>query len=240
MWKKVGKYAILIAGVFVIIGLMTLGGYTAVRTISGLAVAESRTIWNNLKDAAFGDNAINGIGAFGLYLFDGTNFDRARGDIANGLDVDVTRVSGTVTTTTSGTITPADNLTNPTNTINSNTLNSEFDGTTWDRVRHSFSQATTSITSNGAGTTIVMSTTPMSKHAMLIDRTAGATDAVEIDVECSINSASPIFVQIATIIDLANEPVYVSADGSPCGDLRFNVVDIGAGNTVTIHLLSIR
>lgn len=39
----------------------------------------------------------------GLYLFDGTNWDRARGDTTNGLDVDVTRVSGTVTV--AGTVT---------------------------------------------------------------------------------------------------------------------------------------
>lgn len=289
MWNKIGKYAILSFGAVIVVGLLTLGGYTAVRSISGLAVAQSRTEWNNLKDAAFGDNATNGIGAFGLYLFDGTNFDRSRGDIDNGLDVDVTRiVPGTGATSAGkaedavhasgdtgnmilcvrndtlatlagtdgdyapcqvsatgglyveGAVTPADGFTNPTDGINVNSLNSSFNGTTWDIVRHSFSQDTTGITDNGAGTTLVMITTPMSKFSMTIDRTVGSTDAVEVDLQCITNNANAIPVQIATIIDLANEPVYISIDGSPCESIQFNVVTIGAGNTLTVQLLAIR
>jgi hypothetical protein len=68
---------------------------SAVSTISGIALQQSNTIWNNLKDAASGDNQTNGIGANGLYLFDGTNFDRARGDSTYGLDVDITRFPAT-------------------------------------------------------------------------------------------------------------------------------------------------
>jgi hypothetical protein len=48
--------------------------------------------------SAAGDNMTTGVPAVGTMVFDGTNWDRARGDTTNGLDVDVTRVSGTVTT----------------------------------------------------------------------------------------------------------------------------------------------
>lgn len=60
-----------------------------------------------LADAT-GNPTAPAVAAF-LELFNGTTWDRARGDIANGLDVDVTRVSGTVTTkeTRSATATPA-------------------------------------------------------------------------------------------------------------------------------------
>lgn len=64
----------------------------AIQQIAGLAVAETASKWNNVKDAAVGDNLTNGILVGGNYIFDGTNWDRARGDTTNGLDVDVTRL----------------------------------------------------------------------------------------------------------------------------------------------------
>ena len=60
---------------------------TAVSTIAGLAVAQSTTVWNSVKDAALGDNLTNGLLAGQLYFFDGTDFDRARGDTTFGLAV---------------------------------------------------------------------------------------------------------------------------------------------------------
>lgn len=72
-------------------------GRAAITQISGLAVAQSSTKWNNVADSAIGDAQASGILASGLYGFNGVNFDRIRGDTANGLDVDVTRVTGTVT-----------------------------------------------------------------------------------------------------------------------------------------------
>lgn len=55
------------------------------------------SFWTAQADGAAGDNLTEGVAASALYQFDGTNFDRCRGDTTNGLDVDVTRVSGTVT-----------------------------------------------------------------------------------------------------------------------------------------------
>ncbi len=441
MWKKIGRYTILSIGSLFLIGLMTWGGYTAVRSINGLAVAQSGTRWNNLKDGAFGDNATNGVGAFIPYLFDGTNFDRARGTTTNGIDVDVTRLNDggnvisvddagatisvddgggsiTVDGSLTGSSTPTDTFTNPTNAVLSWSLLSAWNGTTWDRirlnttqndglattgsgamstlsfvyafngttfdrirgditngldvdvtrlndggnsitvddggtsltvdgsitavgtttpgfsfakptdaltsfslsagwngstweplfsgssdsdslgvntagvlrttslgyvwdsanslwrrqagggnngdnitadalglskilssttelggtswdrVRHSFNQGTGGITTNGVGTTVDMSNTPMSKFTMVVDRTAGATNVVEIDLECSVDGS--VFVQIGTITDLTNEPVLTSVDGTPCLNIRYNVVTVGAGNTISVALLAMR
>lgn len=78
---------------------------TAVSDLAGLAVAQSSTVWANVRDAAAGDNLTGGILASGLMFYDGTNFDRARGDTTFGLDVDVTRLAGITSA--------SDNSTNP-------------------------------------------------------------------------------------------------------------------------------
>jgi len=44
----------------------------------GITVAQSPIQWNDVKDAAQGDNLTNGILASGIYAFDGVNWDRAR------------------------------------------------------------------------------------------------------------------------------------------------------------------
>jgi hypothetical protein len=112
--------------------LLTLGittfGKTAISDVAGLAVAQTTSLWNNVRDAAVGDNISNGILATSLYMYNGTAFDRARGDTTNGLDVDVTRMPG-------GAQTPADAFANPSTFQGSWSLNGAFNGTTWDRVR---------------------------------------------------------------------------------------------------------
>ncbi len=89
--------------------------------------------------AALADATANptvpGVGAFNL-LFNGTTWDRMQGTIANGLDVDVTRVTGTVTVDselpTAAAL--ADAAANPTVPAVGSFLVG-FNGTTWDRVR---------------------------------------------------------------------------------------------------------
>lgn len=273
--NKTLKYSLLIFGSVIIGMFAVIGGKAAIQSINGLAVAQTGTLWNNLKDGAFGDDATNGVAATSLYIFDGTNFDRVRGtggslnttsvgtttpadgfgnptaslnsfalcglfngttwdrcrgDITNGLDVDVTR-------TGQGTITPADAFTNPTDSIGVYNLNAEFNGTTWDRKRHSFSQSTTGVTTNAAGTTVTMTTSPKSKYSMVIDRTAGSTDVVEVDLQCSINNVA--FSQIATITSLVGEPVITNISEVPCLYMRYNVVTIGVGNTLAIDIAAV-
>lgn len=125
----------------VILGSMFIGSlvipwaWAAISNISGIAVQGSSIQWNNVKDASQGDDLTNGLPASALYGYDGTNWDRLLGTAANGLDVDVTRVQGTVTTTSTGTKTPADAYTNPTTAVDSWALGGVFNGTTWDRRR---------------------------------------------------------------------------------------------------------
>ena len=377
--KKWSKYGVLLLGVVVVSFILATYGQSQIQRIVGLAVAQTRTQWNNLTDAAAGDNQTSGIMASGLYTYDGTNFDRVRGDITNGIDVDVTRTTGTSTvagaitpadafttptdavstfalggmyngttwdmirgttangvdvdvtriggtttidggatpaddfadpsdavvtfglggiydgtawdrslasthadnlTTTYGTNvasfgymfdgtnwdqvrgttangidvdvtrvsgnvtivgnnTPADGYTNPTDALDVAGLTSEFNGTTWDRVRNGFDQAVAGIDADASvGTAIDLSTTPASKYSMLIDRTAGSTDTVEVDFECSLDGT--IFVQVATVTSLATEPTIAALDGTPCNHVRYNVVTVGSGNTLTVQLLAMR
>jgi hypothetical protein len=116
---------------------------TAVNTIAGLAVAQSSTVWNSVKDASVGDNLTNGVLVSQLYFFDGTDFDRARGDTTFGLDVDVTRMPGSGQT-------PADGFANPTTFSGAWSLGGLFNGTTWDRIRSSSGTNNTATTSTGA------------------------------------------------------------------------------------------
>ena len=71
------------------------------------------------------------------HVFNGTTWDRARGDITNGLDVDVTRVTGTVTVDSELPVAAAlsaDNVANPTAPA-VGSFGHYFDGTNWDRTR---------------------------------------------------------------------------------------------------------
>lgn len=79
-----------------IIALGGVIGYTAISSIAGLAVAQSSTKWNNLKDAGTltGDAQSSGIISSGLLSFNGSTWDRLRGDSTNGLNVQV-KPSGT-------------------------------------------------------------------------------------------------------------------------------------------------
>ncbi len=122
MKKMVFKYVMLFLISLTILGGASLLVYPAIQQIAGLAVAQSSVRWNNVKDGAAGDNLTTGVLASALYLYDGTNFDRVRGDTNGNLSV-------------IGTETPTDTLTNPTDALHTNSLLSLFNGTTWDRVR---------------------------------------------------------------------------------------------------------
>lgn len=102
--------------------------------------------------------------------------------------------------------------------------------------RHSYYQELTGITANGAQAAIDMTDCPMSKFTMVVDRTAGATDVVEIDLEASLDGT--LWFQIATITSLATDPNRVSVVDEPWRHFRANVVDVGAGNTLTTQILA--
>lgn len=90
MVKKMGILAIaaFISGIL----LATYGG-AAIKGVYGFAVAQTSTKWHNVKDVSAGDNASNGAMLVAPCMWDGTNCDRQRGDVTNGLDVDVSRIA---------------------------------------------------------------------------------------------------------------------------------------------------
>jgi len=84
----------------VIILLLIFGGFSimvlSIGTLrsqimekAGLAVAQTPIRWNNVKDAAVGDNQTDGILASAPYLFDGVNYDPARGTVTSGMWVNI-------------------------------------------------------------------------------------------------------------------------------------------------------
>lgn len=150
-WKKIQNVvgATCAAIVLVIGSVMVV--HPAISELAGLAVAQTATQWNNVRDAAAGDNLSNGIFASALYMFNGTAFDRARGDTTNGLDVDVTRMPG-------GAQTPADAFANPTTFQGSWSLAGLFNGSTWDRIRGISAANNTATTSLGAQYMVPLST----------------------------------------------------------------------------------
>lgn len=127
-WLKYigGALGGIVAGVILMFGGVKVV-YPAISQLVGLSVAQSATLWNNVIDAARGDSIGSGILGQSPYLFNGVSFDRVRGDITNGMDVDVTRMSGSIT--------PADAYANPTTANQQWSLNGVFNGTTWDRIR---------------------------------------------------------------------------------------------------------
>lgn len=128
-WKKVLSFIGAIVASTVLVISTAIIAVPAVSQIAGLAVAQSSTNWNSVIDASRGDSQTQGILGMSPYLYNGLTFDRVRGDITNGMDVDVTRISGSIT--------PADAYANPTTANQMWSLCGLFNGTTWDRCRGS-------------------------------------------------------------------------------------------------------
>lgn len=126
-WKTVSAVVGSVCAGLVLVVSSAMLAFPAISEIAGLAVAQSNTNWNSVIDASKGDGQTQGILGTATYLYDGATFNRIRGDIANGMDVDVTRISGTIT--------PADAFANPTTANTMWSLGGVFNGTTWDRVR---------------------------------------------------------------------------------------------------------
>ncbi len=122
--KKIFIPLILICGGLLIGLLSIIVVRSQIQQIAGLAVAQTSTQWNNLKDAAQGDNLTSGLMAAAIYGFDGTNFDRVR-----------VNASGALNVNWSGSVTPSDAYANPTTAINTFALGGMYNGATWDRVR---------------------------------------------------------------------------------------------------------
>lgn len=81
-WKQVLQVASisLISGLVIV--LMSIGVIRSqIQQVAGLAVAQTSTQWNNVKDAAVGDAQTSGLLASGNYVYDatGATWNRMRG-----------------------------------------------------------------------------------------------------------------------------------------------------------------
>lgn len=112
-------------------------------------------------------------------------------------------------------------------------LNVEFNGTTWDRGRHSFFQNTTGIVANGAGTAVDISTTPMSKFAIQVVRTVGAA-AFVVDLEGGLIDGNYFRIVAHSAVD---GDITWQVD-RPVRFMRYNVTTVGVGNTLTVRILA--
>jgi len=222
--------------------------------------------WDRLRTVEGAGTNYSGEGllATGLYAYDGTNWDRVRVN-SNGF-LKVTGLDDTPGDTFPNSNFPngSMNVIAALMTFNNNDstwarvnsylgdslnfgrvagvgvyeINDHAGSTDLNRVRIANSQSTTGITTNAAGTTVDMSKCPMSKYTMIIDRTAGATDVVDIRLEVSLDGV--IFVQATQVVSLVGEPIRSSAGDIPARYMRYNVVTVGTGNTLTIQLLATR
>jgi len=175
-WFK--SMLIFTTGSLIAVLLLTSQGQSAIRAVYGLAVAQSSTSWNSIRDSSQGDTLLNGLPATGSY---------------------------------------------------------RFNGVSWDRKRHSFSQDTNGITMDGAGASMDMTTSPMTRHTMIITRTGGSTNAISVFIACSVDGVSfPTTTESSTITGGSS----IVSTTRPCNYLRFFIATIGSGNTLDIDLLS--
>lgn len=80
--KKLLGYSLLIGGL--LLGGALVAFPQTITSLAGLAVAQSSTKWNRLKDMAVGDAQTTGVGLFSPCLWNGSSCDRQRGTIAGG------------------------------------------------------------------------------------------------------------------------------------------------------------
>jgi len=219
------------------IALIAPNVYTAVSgetliNVQNPAVSTTILAPNRVKDAGnLDDNITKGMLAVGPLVYDGTNWDKVRGDTANGIDVDVTRISGTVTMT--GNITPADAFTNPATAINGNTLLSGFNGTTWDRLRSEGSNAdgdavlTLGVLATEAynkvfnGTTWDRIRSGITIGSVLVDNTSNTSGNITTDTTTAIKATAGILNRV--IVNMAGT--------APASVALYNIASAGCTGT---------
>lgn len=196
-------------------------------SVSGTVLAPVR-----LKDGgSIGDNITAGIMPTGLMMHDGTNWDKVTGTTANGIDVDVTRITGTLTMT--GNITPADAFANPTTAVNGNSLLSGFNGTTWDRLRSEGTNADgDAVLTLGAlateaynkvfnGTTWDRVRSGITTGSVLVDGTSNASSNITTDTTTTIKATGGVL----------NKVIVNTAGTAPASIALYNIASAGCTGT---------
>ena len=183
-WVKYlgGAVGGMLAGIILMFGGVKVV-YPAISQLVGLAVAESATLWNNVKDGSAGDALTNGVLMESLAMWNGTAFDRLRGSITNGILVDVTRMSGSIT--------PADGYVNPTTANQVWSLEGVFNGTTWDRWRGGVSP-----TSSGTSLNAIFNSAANAVGTITLTGTAGQRIHLYkiTEIACQVDGSSSFVV----------------------------------------------
>lgn len=90
LFEQFKSSSIYVIAAFILILGGSIGVYSAVTQIAGLAVAGPGPSWENVKDAGkFADPQTKGIGSYAIWLFtgSGSNFERLQGTGTDGMRV---------------------------------------------------------------------------------------------------------------------------------------------------------
>lgn len=187
---------LVLASIFTI----TLNAPGAISRIIGMAVAQSGTLWNNVKDFTVGDGITKGAGLSVPCLYNGVTCDRQRGDITNGADVDVTRTPG-------GAFTPADAVANPTGLMGAEVFPMLSDGSTWNQLDNASANNLAQSASRGALLQVPLTawsvtSTPAVATQATASKAAGAGSVRHVATVVSFCEAAGATPQLPIIINL--------------------------------------
>lgn len=171
--------------------------------------------------SAIGYTAISQEVGFNLWDITNSRWLKAPGDQTNGLDVDVTRVSGSVTVI--GNATPVNNFTNPTTAVTTWSLLGGYDGSNWDLLLTT-THGDTVTTAAGLNTASIGYGWSGSQYQRLkTDPYAGSTVGIQQVRESSF-SATNITTATSTIVKAS------------AGRLKSIIIGVaGAGSTVAVY-----
>jgi hypothetical protein len=130
---------------------------------------------------------------------------------------------GSVDTELPAAATIADGAANPSTPL-IGSLGHIFNGTTWDRRRHTFSQSTTGITANSSGTAVSLITSPKSKFAIQA-KEQGDTSTFDVRLEGSIDNSNWTQLGAVTNVSPGDAKIGFVVD-VPCLYVRYRVAGI--------------
>lgn len=179
--------------------LITTSSYAAVSNEALINVNDATTgtlAPRRVKDAGnITDASSSGVLSVGPLVYNGTTWDRLKGDATNGVFVNI---KSSVALTFTGAITPADTFTNPTNAVNSYSLLGGWNGTTWDRV------GTAATNADGLSTTTIgnirAATYNLIFNGSTWDRQRSGVILGEVRMDTSSNASSNITTNTTTVI----------------------------------------
>jgi hypothetical protein len=196
----------------VVLGLgITMLAYPAsITQLAGLAVAQSSTQWNSLKDMAQGDGQASGVALFSPCLWNGASCDRQRGSTTGGATVTLSNTN-----------------------INPGSITSVEGTTLQNSTQTSAANTAQTITLTGAASTRV---TIDFIEAFL--SAAGACTLTIVDNATTVYS-HPLTVQVATSqlqVPLGNDGLSISTGSTS----TVNVGACGVGITSTLNVVASR